>query len=136
MCYRHSELDSESLKYKIPFMKHSYVYIMASESKTIYIWITSNLEKRTLEHKNKVFEKWFTSKYNCDKLVYFEVFNDINYAIDFEKKLKNRRRDWKVALIEKNNLFWKDLSKDFLTFNDSESILVSSTRTKGSPEWR
>ena len=91
-------------------MKNYYVYIMASINKTFYIWVTNNLEKRVLEHKNKIFW-WFTAKYNINKLVYYEVFNDINEAIQAEKKLKNWHRQWKIDLIEKTNPNWLDLSK-------------------------
>jgi putative endonuclease len=86
-----------------------YVYIMASETRTIYIWVTNDLIRRIFEHKHKLI-KWFTKKYNCNKLVYFERFNSIENAIVTEKKLKNYRREWKNNLIEKDNPFWGDLS--------------------------
>jgi putative endonuclease len=86
-----------------------YVYIVASETKTIYIWVTNDLTRRVFEHKNKLI-KWFTEKYNCNKLVYFEKFNSIENAIITEKRLKNYKREWKNNLIEKDNPFWEDLS--------------------------
>jgi putative endonuclease len=86
-----------------------YVYIIASETRTIYIWVTNNLTRRVFEHKNKLI-KWFTEKYNCNKLVYFEKFNSIENAIITEKRLKNYKREWKNNLIEKNNPFWEDIS--------------------------
>ena len=87
------------------------VYIIASESKTIYVWVTSDIQKRILKHK-AWFYKWFSKKYWCDKLVFYEKFNNIDDAIKSEKKLKNWRRDWKVNLIEKDNLYWEDLYKE------------------------
>lgn len=89
---------------------------MSSESKTIYTWVTNNLERRISEHKKWLLD-WFTKKYNCTKLVFFESFNNIEDAILSEKRIKNWRRDWKVNLIEKNNPYWDDLS---LKFNDPE----------------
>ncbi len=91
-------------------MKEYFIYIMAINSKTIYIWVTNNLEKRVFEHKNWIIE-WFTKKYECHNLVYFEKFNNINEAIESEKKLKNWKRKWKEDLIEKENPYWEDLSK-------------------------
>lgn len=67
---------------------------MSNKNRTlIYIGLTSSLVKRTYQHKTK-FYKGFTAKYNCDKPVYYEEFNDINQAIDREKQLKagNRKR--------------------------------------------
>jgi len=74
----------------------------------LYIGVISNLVGRIWEHKNKMY-KGFTSKYNIDKLVYYEIFNNINEAIDREKKLKSWKRKWKIELIEKNNSIWEDL---------------------------
>ncbi|NDK08946.1 GIY-YIG nuclease family protein [Candidatus Gracilibacteria bacterium] len=92
-------------------MKEYFVYIMASDSKTIYIGVTNNLVKRVFEHKNKVL-KGFTEKYGCNKLVYFEKFYDVKEAIGAEKTIKNYKREWKVNLIEKENPDWLDLSLD------------------------
>ena len=76
---------------------------------TTYVGITSDLIGRIWEHKNKV-NHGFSSKYNIDRLVYYEIFNDVNEAIDREKKLKLWKRKWKIELIEKNNPIWEDLS--------------------------
>ncbi len=89
--------------------KCSYVYILASKKNgTLYIGVTSNLEKRTYEHKQKII-KGFTSKYDVDKLVYYDVFEDITEAILREKRLKEWKRKWKIELIEKFNKDWEDL---------------------------
>ena len=90
-------------------MQNYYVYILASKNnRTLYTGITSNLIKRIWEHKSKVISG-FTSKYNVQKLVYFEEFQDINSAFNREKLLKSWKRKWKVDLIEKENLSWIDL---------------------------
>ena len=91
-------------------MHQYFVYILSNKyNTTIYIGVTSDLEIRVVQHKRKEY-KGFTSKYNVDKLVYFEIFNDINEAIAREKQLKNWKREWKNALIEKENPKWLDLS--------------------------
>ena len=89
-------------------MKKYYVYILSSNSKTLYIWVTNNLERRIEEHKSWAIE-WFTKKYECHKLVFFETFSHIQDAISAEKKLKNWKRQWKVDLIEKENPDWDDI---------------------------
>ncbi len=68
----------------------------------IYIGVTSDLLKRVCQHKTKTY-KGFTSKYNCDKLVYFEEFSDINKAIIREKQLKSGNRKRKENLINSEN---------------------------------
>ena len=90
-------------------MKKSYIYFMANKNNTvIYIGVTSNLLERVQQHKTKV-HKGFTSKYNCDKLVYFEEFEEINQAIKREKQLKAGNRKKKDELIQLKNPTWKDL---------------------------
>ena len=94
--------------------KTAFVYILASKRNgTLYTGITSNLEKRILEHKSKV-HKGFTEKYDVDRLVWYAIGNDIRAAIELEKKIKNRSRQWKINLIEKTNPHWLDLSADIL----------------------
>lgn len=68
----------------------------------IYIGVTGDLIKRIYQHKNKIFEG-FTKKYNVDKLVYYEIYNNIEDAIRREKQLKNWHRCWKMRLIRENN---------------------------------
>lgn len=90
-------------------MRYSYVYMMTNiTSNTLYIGVTNNLARRVYEHKEKLIPG-FTQKYNLIKLVYFEVFEDINSAISREKTLKNLVRRKKDLLIEKNNSNWDDL---------------------------
>ncbi len=75
---------------------------------TLNIGVTSDIIKRVYEHKNS-FVEGFTSTYSVEKLVYFEVFDDIVNAIAREKTLKKWKRDWKIKLIEKMNPNWDDL---------------------------
>lgn len=79
-----------------------YVYIIGNNHPTLYIGVTSNLVRRIYEHKNKVVDS-FTSRYKIHKLLYYEVFEDINEAIQREKHLKHWKREWKLELIQKTN---------------------------------
>lgn len=83
-------------------MKEYFVYILTNQSGTLYIGVTNNLERRVLEHKNKLIEG-FTKKYNLNKLIYFESCKDINDAITREKQLKGWTRKKKLNLIQKIN---------------------------------
>ena len=95
-------------------MLQSAVYFMTNKSNNVlYIGITSNLEKRVYQHKVKAY-KGFTQKYNCNKLVYFEVFTDINLAITREKQLKKGNRKRKNNLVNLMNPKWLDLSDGWL----------------------
>lgn len=91
---------------------HDYcIYILTNKTNSVfYIGVTSNIEERILQHKEKVF-KGFTSKYNCDKLVYFEEFQWIQDAIAREKQLKGGSRQKKIDLIVDMNPGWMDLSE-------------------------
>jgi len=84
---------------------------MTNKSKTLYIGVTDNLERRVYEHKNKLIEG-FTKKYNITKLVYYEMTNDVLSAIEREKQIKGRLRRKKIALIEAVNPKWADLSEE------------------------
>ena len=95
-------------------MKKSYIYFMTNKNNTvIYTGVTSDLLKRVYQHKTKN-EKGFTAKYNCDKLVYFEAFNDINQAIKREKQLKSGNRKYKEILINYENPEWLDLAEGWV----------------------
>jgi putative endonuclease len=89
-----------------------FTYIMASRSRTLYIGVTGNLLKRVFQHKWRE-HCGFTERYNCDRLVWFESHPDVAKAIAREKRLKAWRREKKIALIEKTNPAWVDLSKDW-----------------------
>jgi putative endonuclease len=91
-----------------------YVYILASgKNGTLYTGVTKDLVKRVYEHKNKLLQG-FTEKYNVDKLVYFEHFTYINYAITREKNIKKWKRNWKLRLIIEKNPQWRDLYYDLI----------------------
>ena len=92
-------------------MDHRYwVYIIGSRSGTLYIGFTSNLERRMREHKSGEFEG-FAAKYRCNRLLYYESFDDVFKAIGREKQLKGWRREKKVWLIESMNPRWADIAE-------------------------
>jgi putative endonuclease len=88
------------------------VYILASRKYgALYIGVTGDLVSRLVVHR----EEWlagFTARYHIHDLVYFELYNQPAEAIQREKRLKKWRREWKIALIEKNNPDWVDLFDD------------------------
>ena len=88
-----------------------FTYIVASRSRTLYIGMTGDLRTRILQHKGKLHEDGFAATYNCDRLVWFERFVDPSNAIAREKQLKGWTRAKKIALIEKDNPIWNDLSE-------------------------
>lgn len=96
----------------ITIVKTYYVYIVASKTRTLYIGVTNNLLRRLHEHKTKAVAG-FTSKYNADRLVYYEQTTDIQAALKREKQLKGWRRDRKKELIQSVNPAWKDLSEEW-----------------------
>jgi putative endonuclease len=89
-----------------------YVYIIASRTRVLYIGVTSNLENRVFQHKTKFFEG-FTADYNCCRLVYYERYDSPTSAIAREKQLKGWTRSKKLALIQKMNRTWIDLSEEW-----------------------
>lgn len=93
---------------------HEYfVYIMTNARNTVlYTGVTNNLMRRVWEHKNKV-GSIFARRYNVNKLVYFEIGNDVNQAIFREKQIKAGSRQKKIDLIHSINPDWKDLYEDF-----------------------
>ena len=92
--------------------KQYYVHIMTNSDNTVtYTGITNNLQRRIYEHKYK-FTGGFTSKYNINKLVYYEVCPDAESAILREKQIKSGSRNDKVCLINSINSTWRDLYKE------------------------
>jgi putative endonuclease len=94
-------------------MKHGFVYILSNKKRTtLYIGVTSNLERRMLEHKSGT-GSIFSSKYKTTDLLYFEQIPGIQDAIDREKQLKNWHKDWKWNLIKEANPNLKDLAANW-----------------------
>lgn len=92
--------------------KKYYIYILANRRNgTLYVGVTNNLWRRVSQHKSRLVPG-FTSRYGVDKLVYYEVFESIGWAIVREKNIKNWKREWKVAIIEQDNPKWRDLFED------------------------
>ena len=96
-----------------------FVYIMSNRSKTLYTGVTNNLIRRVREHKEARASD-FTTRYKLDRLVYFERFGDIRYAIEREKEIKGLLRIKKIALIVSVNPTWVDLSKEWLEHHPFE----------------
>lgn len=93
--------------------KQGYVYVMGNNRPTLYIGVTSDLIKRGYLHRMDLIEG-FTRKYKLHKLLYYELFDDIESAIRREKQLKNWHRKWKLHLIEQKNPELRDLYPDLL----------------------
>ncbi len=93
-------------------MKHYYVYVMTSRSKTLYTGVTNNLIRRVFEHKQGVGSQ-FTRKYCITRLVHFEETQDVHAALTREKQIKSWTRAKKLQLIDADNPEWKDLSADW-----------------------
>jgi len=89
--------------------RYFFVYIMSNFKRNVlYIGITNNLAKRAWEHKNNLVEG-FTMKYQVHDLIYYEVFENPQIAIEREKQLKKWGRKKKNALIAKLNPELEDL---------------------------
>ena len=92
---------------------HFYVYILTSNNgNAMYIGVTNSLPRRISEHQNGLIDG-FTKTYHVHKLVYYESFSDVQYAIAREKQLKGWRRARKNELIEGVNPTWQDLAGDW-----------------------
>ena len=92
-----------------------YVYILSNAHKTvIYTGVTNNLAKRVYEHKHHLDKKSFTSQYNVENLVYYEVTDNPESAIAREKQIKGWNRKRKNKLIESKNPYWIDLYESIL----------------------
>ncbi|MEA2164053.1 MAG: putative endonuclease [Thermoanaerobaculia bacterium] len=89
-----------------------FTYIMSNTSMTLYIGVTNNLARRVWEHRNGV-GSLFTSRYHCNRLVYFEQTTDVAGAIAREKQLKGWNRKRKIELVKRMNPSWSDLSAEW-----------------------
>ena len=86
---------------------------MTNRTRRLYIGVTNDLSRRVYEHKHRL-TPGFTSKYFLERLVYFEETDDVGAAIAREKELKGWRRSKKIALIQRVNPQWSDLSRDLI----------------------
>jgi putative endonuclease len=91
-----------------------HVYILASASRVLYTGITNDLQRRVFEHQARRVPA-FTQKYHVTQLMYCETFRDVRDAIAREKQIKAWTRAKRIALIEKLNPHWRDLSADWLS---------------------
>jgi putative endonuclease len=93
--------------------KMAHVYILASKRRgALYTGVTSNLERRIYQHKHHLADG-FTKQYGVSRLVWFVSGESITSAIELEKKIKHRSRQWKIELIERENPAWRDLSENW-----------------------
>lgn len=91
-------------------MRSGFVYIMTNQyHRVLYVGSTTNIKRRTHEHRTKFYPNSFSAKYNCNKLVYFKVFDSIYDAAAEEKRLKGGSRKQKLDLINSINPKWYDL---------------------------
>ena len=92
--------------------KQYYVYIMTNKwNRVLYPGVTNDLKRRVCEHKAKLVEG-FTKRYNVDKLVFYDLSQDVASAILREKQIKGGSRSKKIALVNGMNPDWKDLYDD------------------------
>jgi putative endonuclease len=91
-----------------------HVYLLASRKNgTLYVGVTNDLARRVHQHKMELADG-FTKKYGVKMLVYCEAFEQVDHAIEREKRLKRWRRAWKIQLIERQNPDWRDLYEQIL----------------------
>lgn len=96
-------------------MKPGFIYILTNKNHTtLYVGVTSHIVQRINQHKDKIFPESFSAKYNLNKLVYYEAFQEIGDAISREKQIKGGSRQKKLDLINSKNPEWKDLYDEIL----------------------
>ena len=100
--------------------------IVCSRTGTLYIGMTNSIYRRALEHKRGDVEG-FASKYRCDRLVYYESFDDVHKAIGREKQLKGWSRVKKITLFGRRNPQWKDLASEWYPWMPSSKGRDAST---------
>jgi putative endonuclease len=120
-----------SLLPPMPGERKSYcVYILGSLSGTLYIGMTGNLHKRVFQHRFHRIEG-FTDKYQVERLLYWESFDDVQKAINREKQLKGWRRSKKIALIESLNPHWLDLAREWFPWMTSTGASIGPSSLPG-----
>ena len=103
-----------------------WVYIMASATGTVYVGMTGALFVRVVRQHKAGEIKGFTKTYKCNRLVYYESYDNVHKALSREKQLKGWRRSKKIALIDKKNSRWKDLAENW----DKEIALSGQSITE------
>jgi putative endonuclease len=93
-------------------MKTYYIYILNNPGGMLYVGVTNNLARRVYEHRNG-FGEGYTSRYQINRLIYYEETSDINVALAREKEIKGWRREKKLALVHSNNPTMRDLSAEW-----------------------
>ena len=101
-----------SQRIRRPEVRQFFVYLLASKTRRLYVGMTSNLERRMQEHRSKAVDG-FTSRYNVDRLVWYQAIDGAGDAVERERQVKGWRREKKVALIEAENPGWTDLARDW-----------------------
>jgi putative endonuclease len=94
----------------MPKERTYYVYMLASRTRRLYVGMTNDLERRVWQHQTKAIDG-FTSRYNIDRLVWYESTSQVHDAINREHEIKAWRREKKIALIEADNPDWTDLAR-------------------------
>ncbi|QQG67013.1 GIY-YIG nuclease family protein [Desulfobulbus oligotrophicus] len=100
--------------------------LASKQNRTLYTGVTSNLKRCMYAHKNKAHTESFSTKYAVHLLIWYKSGEDIHTVIELKKKIKTRSRAWKIALIEKNNPDWKDLSLDCM--DSATTVAVRPSR--------
>ena len=103
-------------------MRDYYVYILTNVSRTLYIGVTNDLQRRLYEHRVGIGSE-FTRKYHVHQLIYYESTNSVWAAIEREKVLKSWRRSRKIALIEQKNPDWRDLAAEWQAQDPLSSVM-------------
>ena len=95
------------------YNKDGFVYIITNKNNTtLYTGVTSDLPGRLWEHRNNFYPKSFSARYRLHKLIYYEAFGSIEYAIAREKEIKGKSRAYKEKLIKDSNPSWRDLGSE------------------------
>jgi putative endonuclease len=97
-------------------MKPGYVYILTNRpGGVLYIGVTDDLARRIAQHRSRAVAG-FTRKDNCERLVWFERFDDIHEARALERRMKKWKREWKIKRVEELNPAWRDLFEEMNLF--------------------
>ena len=103
-------------------MRDYYVYILTNVSRTLYIGVTNDLQRRLYEHRVGIGSE-FTRKYHVHQLIYYESTNSVWAAIEREKELKSWRRSRKIGVIEQKNPDWRDLAAEWQDQDPLSSVM-------------